>query len=193
ALSTKRWGVYQHTVADRRHPLVRGVNTRFDVPHSRYNDVSRCALEDHGMKVLVPSQHDEVHLAVSEDGIRMVCFQGHPEYDAVTLLKEYRREVVRWHQGAAPEPPFPDHYLSARSRAVLTEYRSHLAAGNPAFALEQFPETLILPWLHNSWHDTAEAIMDNWVGLVYRLTHVDRRRPFAPTIDPQDPLGWRER
>ncbi|HKJ21512.1 MAG TPA: homoserine O-succinyltransferase, partial [Gammaproteobacteria bacterium] len=33
-LPDKRWGVYSHRLVDRRHPLVTGVNTRFDVPHS---------------------------------------------------------------------------------------------------------------------------------------------------------------
>jgi len=30
-----------------------------------------------------------VHLATSADGLRVVFFQGHPEYDTVSLLKEY--------------------------------------------------------------------------------------------------------
>ena len=36
-LGFKRWGVYLHRVMDRKHPLVSDVNTRFDVPHSRFN------------------------------------------------------------------------------------------------------------------------------------------------------------
>ena len=32
---------------------------------------------------------------MSDDGFRRVYFQGHPEYDANSLLKEYKREVLR--------------------------------------------------------------------------------------------------
>ncbi|MDD3518756.1 MAG: homoserine O-succinyltransferase, partial [Chromatiales bacterium] len=52
-LGFKRWGVYSHEVVDRHHPLVNGVNTRFDVPHSRFNDVSRAQFEAAGLHVLV--------------------------------------------------------------------------------------------------------------------------------------------
>jgi homoserine O-succinyltransferase/O-acetyltransferase len=40
-LGFKRWGVFEHRVVERTHPLVYDVNTRFDVPHSRFNDISR--------------------------------------------------------------------------------------------------------------------------------------------------------
>ncbi|MED5421402.1 MAG: homoserine O-succinyltransferase, partial [Pseudomonadota bacterium] len=44
----KKWGVYSHQIARPDHPLIRDVNTRFDAPHSRYNDVSREQLEEAG-------------------------------------------------------------------------------------------------------------------------------------------------
>jgi len=42
-LSQKRWGVFRHRVVNRIHPLVNDVNTLFDVPHSRFNEISRQA------------------------------------------------------------------------------------------------------------------------------------------------------
>jgi homoserine O-succinyltransferase len=53
------------------------------------------------------------------------------------------------------------------------------------------PEELITPHLDNTWHDTALAIVNNWVGKIYQVTHSDRRRPFMDGIDPDDPLGLR--
>ena len=72
------------------------MNTRFDAPHSRYNDVSVAQVEGAGLTVLAQNDLGEVHLAVSPDQIRVVYFQGHPEYEVVSLLKEYRREVRRY-------------------------------------------------------------------------------------------------
>ena len=85
-LPAKRWGVYSHRVVDRHHPLVSSVNTLFDVPHSRFNEVSRAQFDAVGARVLVESDVAGVHLAVSPDGLRQVMFQGHPEYDIVSLL-----------------------------------------------------------------------------------------------------------
>jgi homoserine O-succinyltransferase/O-acetyltransferase len=63
------------------HPLLRDINTRFDVPHSRYNDISRAQLEAAGLTVLAESADGGVHMAVSPDQFRLIYFQGHPEYD----------------------------------------------------------------------------------------------------------------
>ena len=76
----KVWGVFPHRVVAPTHPLVMDVNTRFDVPHSRWNDVSRAQFDQAEVRVLVESEVAGVHLAVSADGLRTVFFQGHPEY-----------------------------------------------------------------------------------------------------------------
>jgi homoserine O-succinyltransferase len=187
----KIWGVYSHRVEDKRHPLVNDVNTRFDVPHSRWNAITRAQFDAAGLKVLVESAQVGVHLATSGDGLRFVFFQGHPEYDTISLLKEYKREVTRFARGESDDyPPFPENYLYLQQKAVLDEYRGRLSrardADEPA---PEFPEALLTPHLENTWHDTGEAIVGNWMGLVYQLTHSDRRKPFMDGIDPADPLG----
>ncbi len=95
-LPQKIWGVYSHRVKNRLHPLLQDINTRFDVPHSRWNEVRRADLTAAGLIILVESDDAGVHLAVSPDQFRIVYFQGHPEYDRITLLKEYKREVLRF-------------------------------------------------------------------------------------------------
>jgi homoserine O-succinyltransferase len=95
-LRRKCWGVYSHRVSSPQHPLLREINTRFDVPHSRHNDISRERLEQENLSVLVESEEGGVHMAVSPDRFRVIYFQGHPEYDTNSLLKEYKREVFRY-------------------------------------------------------------------------------------------------
>lgn len=187
----KRWGVYPHYLVDRDHPLVAGVNTRFDVPHSRYNDVSRKQFEAAGLKVLVESADAGVHLAVSEDLFRIVFFQGHPEYDIISLLKEYKREVALFTTGERDDyPPIPDNYFSLQSAAILEEHKEQvIAAIADGTTPPTLPEALITERLDNTWHDTAEAVLNNWIGKVYQLTNIERNRPFQPDIDPDDPLG----
>jgi homoserine O-succinyltransferase/O-acetyltransferase len=189
----KLWGVFDHRVVDRSHPLVAGVNTRFDVPHSRFNDVSREQFERHGLTVLVESERAGVHLGVSEDGFRMVFFQGHPEYDSISLLKEYKREVSHFLSGEREDfPPLPENYLAPQAAAILEEHRERaLHALQRRAPAPELPEALLLDRLDNTWHDSALAVVNNWIGNVYQLTNVDRKVPFRQGIDPDDPLGWR--
>lgn len=187
----KRWGVFSHRVLDKRHPLVADVNTRFDVPHSRWNDVSRAQFEAAGLRVLVESEEVGVHLATSHDGLRMVFFQGHPEYDTISLLKEYKRDALLHAQGKLKcSPPFPDHYLARHEQAILLEWRAQLArAAASGAAMPEFPEALVASNIDNTWHDTGEAVIGNWMGCMYQVTHRERRKPFMDGIDPDDPLG----
>ncbi len=188
-LMRKQWGVYSHRVVAPQHPLLTGINTRFDVPHSRYNGITRAQFEGAGLGILIESAEAGVHAAVSADQFRHVYFQGHPEYDAISLLKEYKREVLRHFAGDRDLPPFPDHYISPEAAAVINAY---LAAGETArragTPLPAFPEADVAPFLDNTWGDTARTIFDNWLGLVYQLTNLDRRLPFKAGIDPRRPL-----
>ena len=187
----KIWGVFSHRVVDSSHPLVNDVNTRFDVPHSRWNAITRRQFDAAGLRVLVESEHVGVHLATSTDGLRLIFSQGHPEYDTISLLKEYKREVMRYAAGERTDyPPFPHDYIPVREQAMLDEYRARLeSAVAQRKPLPEFPESLVTRRLDNTWHDTAEAVVGNWMGLVYQVTHSDRRIPFMDGIDPDDPLG----
>lgn len=189
----KIWGVFRHRVVDRVHPLVNDVNTCFDVPHSRWNAITREQFDAAGLRVLAESEDVGVHLATSADGLRVVFFQGHPEYDTISLLKEYKREVQLYAAGSRKDyPPNPQHYFHVRERALLDEYRLRLdAALSAGKEIPGFPEALIVDRLDNTWHDTAEAVVGNWMGVVYQVTHSDRRIPFMDGVDPDDPLGLR--
>ena len=187
----KIWGVFPHQVVDASHPLVGDVNSRFHVPHSRWNAVTREQFDAAGLRVLVESQDIGVHLATSPDGLRFVFFQGHPEYDTVSLLKEYKREVLLFVSGELEQyPPMPDSYFGLQQKAIMDEFAWRLhrarAAGEES---PGFPEQLVARELDNTWHDTAEAVIANWIGLVYQVTHRERHLPFMEGVDPENPLG----
>jgi homoserine O-succinyltransferase len=192
-LHVKRWGVYTHRITDTEHPLLRDINTRFDVPHSRNNDISREQLEAADFKVLVDSEQGGVHMAVSPDQFRIVYLQGHPEYDRNSLLKEYKREVNRFFSGERRDyPPDPENYFTPVVQKIVETYRQTVRrAVKNGTALPEFPEKEIEPQLDNTWGDTGKAIFNNWLGLVYKLTNLDRKIPFCEGVDPANPLGLR--
>ncbi len=189
----KRWGVYAHHLLDREHPLVTGINTRFDVPHSRFNEISREQFETAGLQVLVESEAAGVHLAVSEDRFRLVFLQGHPEYDVISLLKEYKREINCFIEGKRDHyPPLVENYFGLQVTAILEEHKERVASAlKNSERVPDFPEALITDQLDNTWHDTAEAVLNNWIGKVYQLTNVDRLKPFEEGVNPDDPLNLR--
>ncbi|HID46461.1 MAG TPA: homoserine O-succinyltransferase [Chromatiaceae bacterium] len=186
----KIWGVYSHRVMDKAHPLVGDVNSRFHVPHSRWNAVTPEQFRKAGLRVLVESEQIGVHLATSPDGLRFVFFQGHPEYDTVSLLKEYKREVLRYIAGELTDyPPMPDNYFGLQQSAIFDEYAWLMKrARETDNALPAFPEKLVAGELDNIWHDTAEAVVANWIGLVYQVTHRERHLPFMEGVNPDNPL-----
>ncbi len=190
-LPEKKWGVYPHRVTNKKHPLVTGVNTRFDVPHSRFNEIRKDQFEEAKLKILVESTESDVHIAVSEDGFRFVFFQGHPEYDSISLLKEYKREVGKYIQSKTDDyPSMPENYFSLQSRAILEEYAEKVIhAQINKQESPTFPEDLIAPLLDNTWHDSAETVINSWIGKVYQLTDIGRHKPFKESVEPSDPLG----
>ena len=186
----KKWGVFEHRVTTPAHPLLREINTRFDVPHSRWNTITRRDFEAAGLTVLIHSVDGEAHMAVSPDQLRMVYFQGHPEYDINSLLKEYKRDLMLYFAGQSEQPPYPENYFTLEARDIAERYlrRAHLALERDE-SPPPFPEDLILPHLDNTWGDTARAIFNNWLGCVYQVTNVVRHIPFDAGIDPDNPLG----
>lgn len=78
----------------------------------------------------------------------------------------------------------------AIDKAILNEYRTRLVeAMTNGLEKPTFPDQLIIRLLHNTWHDTAEGILANWIGTVYQLTHKDRKIQYMDGIDPNDPLN----
>ena len=100
------------------------------------------------------------------------------------------REALYFNGERNDSPPFPENYLSSQAQAILDEYHSLLesarSAGQP---LPEFPESALIEHVDNTWHDSAEAIINNWIGQVYQLTNVQRDKPFKEVIDPTNPLG----
>lgn len=122
-LEKKLSGIYRHQVKNRKEPLVRGFDDYFYAPHSRYTEMSREDIEANGgLTVLAESEEAGIFILLAEEG-KQIFVLGHPEYDRVTLDKEYKRDVEK---GIHPELPinyYPDNdcekrpYLSWRAHA----------------------------------------------------------------------------
>ena len=190
-LADKRWGVYSNRITGEKHPLIANINTRFDAPHSHVYEVNAGQLKEKDLMVLAVSKQADLHLAVSPDGFRFLFFQGHPEYDAVSLLKEYKREVVRYIEGIRSSyPPYPEHYFDEEAREILERYKQKVERARGDYRdLPAFPDQEVEQLVDNTWSDTGKAIVNNWLGLVYQIAHRERGKVFMEGVDPEDPLG----
>lgn len=91
-LDEKLFGVFHHRVLNRKIPLVRGFDDVFLAPHSRHTDVPIEKIRaDERLMILAESEEAGAFLTMAEDG-RQIFVMGHPEYDRVTLDKEYKRD-----------------------------------------------------------------------------------------------------
>ena len=128
ALDKKMFGVYRHKVMNRKIPLVRGFDDYFYAPHSRHTEVRREDIDKHpGLTILAESQEAGVFLVINEDGSQ-IFVMGHPEYDRVTLHKEYMRDKEKGLPIEKPVNYYPD---DDENQKPLLQWRSH---GNILYA-----------------------------------------------------------
>ncbi len=165
----KIWWTFEHKILDNSHPLVSGMNTRIIVPHSRWNDISQEQFETTWNQVLMSSNVAWVHLAVSHD-FRWVMMQGHPEYDTVSLAREYLRDKKAWQSHE------PANYITQE----LREFDPQTSLSNSE--IEQ-------NWnLVNNWWDSAKVMFSRWIALVYKLTNYSKVWKYMDGIDSSNPL-----
>ena len=165
-LPQRQWGVYDHEILVPDHPLLAGLSAPISAPHSHRFAVSRTEMEAAGLTVLVDSADAGVHMAVGQDSHRLVLFQGHPEYDAVSLLKEYKREVQRFLTGTRQGyPPFPEHYFDETAQSLLDTYQRQVTECDfEQSTLPVFPENELTGRCADTWGQAGRMIYRNWLG-----------------------------
>ena len=164
-LAGKRFGVFECVrVCD--HPLT-AFSDVLQMPHSRWNDVSEEALRACGYQVLMRSAEAGVDMFVKEKKSLFVFFQGHPEYDAVTLLLEYRRDLGRYLRGERDAyPAIPKGYLDEETERQLERLRQRALLDRREALLADFPTATAAAGVRNKWRASAEHFYRNWLAYV---------------------------
>ena len=121
-LPEKLSGVFTHQLLERLHPLVRGFDDTFCMPHSRYTQIVRSELAQHdNLHILATSSVAGPSIIVTGDG-RQIFVTGHIEYDRKTLANEYFRDMDRGLDPSIPQNYFPHDDTTMRP---LMPWRSH--------------------------------------------------------------------
>ena len=165
-LGDKRFGVFECVrVSD--HPLTAAAPSRLQIPHSRWNEIPEEALLKCGYRVLTRSDDAGVDAFIKERGSLFVFLQGHPEYEAITLLLEFRRDIGRFLRGQRETyPPMPHGYLDQETIDALTALRERALVDRREELLAEFPLEMAASKVSNTWRSTAENLYRNWLTYI---------------------------
>jgi homoserine O-succinyltransferase/O-acetyltransferase len=178
-LPDKQFGVFDcHVVA--AHPMMQHVRGSLRVPHSRYNDLAEQPLTGCGYKILTRSTIAGVDTFSKHERSLFLFFQGHPEYDASTLLREYRRDVRRFLRGEQQRyPANPYGFFKDEQVAIANKFRDRALVDRRDELIDSFPMTSLEAGLEKTWHTNSIGIYRNWIGYL-RARKVEARISRLP-------------
>jgi homoserine O-succinyltransferase len=162
-LEHKRFGLFECVRAGNHH-FMNGVPDRFRVAHSRWNELPLNALAACGYGILTRSVEAGVDTFVRQRKSTALFFQGHPEYDAGALLREYRRDVRRFLRGERESyPDMPRGYFDRAAAAELAAFRLRAIADRREDLLAEFPSSVTEAKLTPNRDSPAALIYGNWL------------------------------
>jgi homoserine O-succinyltransferase/O-acetyltransferase len=183
-LPDKQFGVFDSAKRS-DHSLTRQIADQMRFPHSRWNEVRADELRSCGYTILTESAQAGVDLFVKKKKDSLfVHFQGHPEYGAQTLLKEYRRDIKRFIRGERETyPTMPANYFDAEATKLLSGFQKSVVANRQEQMIEQFPESGVVRGLQNGWQHSAISVYCNW------LQYLSQKKIAAPCFAVGAPLA----
>jgi homoserine O-succinyltransferase len=162
----KNFGVFECACVSGHH-LMTGAPPRFMVPHSRWNSLSEEELVSRGYSVLTRIAGGGVDAFIKEERSLFVFFQGHPEYDADTLLREYRRDVGRYlNHDATTYPSIPRSYFDSSTESALSALRDKAISCQSEELFTSVCAALEATRVENAWRPTMARIYRNWLEYI---------------------------
>jgi homoserine O-succinyltransferase/O-acetyltransferase len=163
-LETKCSGIYD-CISAYPHWLTQGLPSPFKVAHSRLNELRAADLTANGYQLLSHSTWGGVDSFAKDFGSQFIFFQGHPEYEALSLEREYLRDISRFLAGERDSyPGLPVGYFETETELALsafavraqTERRPTLSSELPDRTLREDVETAA----------AATVIFKNWLDFL---------------------------
>jgi homoserine O-succinyltransferase len=182
-MPSKKFGVFDCQIAS-AHPLTCHFDDIIRVPHSRYNDLAESDLISCGYQILTKSAVAGVDTFCRQGKSLFIFFQGHPEYETDTLLREYRRDIGRFLRGETTSyPTMPLGMFNEEKVAIANEFRDRVLSHVREDIMNAFPVRALEAGLANTWRTSSVAFYRRWLS--YLHSKVKRRvPPYIPT--------WRE-
>ncbi len=144
-LSAKMFGVFPHKAEVSNHPLLRGFDEKFSVPHSRHTEIKRMDVEKvKQLHILAASNESGVNI-IADETERQFFVMGHFEYDRFTLANEYFRDKdkglpidVPKHYFPYDDPSQPPHFnWRAHANLLFSNWLNYCVYQKTPFNLEE--------------------------------------------------------
>lgn len=149
------------------HRLTVGTPAHFRLPHSRWNGVLEGELASCGYRVLTRAGDAGVDTFIKQQRTLFVFFQGHPEYESDTLLREYRRDVGRYFKGEADKyPAIPRSYFDSNLVEALSALQERAVCGRNGDLLQEISSVLGERIIANTWNSSATGVYKNWLDYI---------------------------
>jgi homoserine O-succinyltransferase/O-acetyltransferase len=181
-LPEKCTGVFA-SAAERTHSLVGKHGRTRLIPHSRYNGLSRSELEQAGYVILTSSPECGVDSFVKSFGSQFVFLQGHPEYDANSLAREYRRDMDRYLRGETERKPArPSGYFGAEAEIELRAMERRARGDRCRTQIKDLSIIDALAPAEPTWREAAIAFYRSWLEMIAN-TNSRTRAPLNTGTD----------
>src|ERR1700730_4344161 len=161
-IDTKCSGIYEcFKLAE--HWLTDDIASPLRISHSRLNELRATDLSAKGYQLLTYSPQCGVDIFARQLRSQFIFLQGHPEYEALSLEREYLRDISRFLAGERDSyPAIPTNYFDSETEASLASFESRARhERRPALSTE-LPERTLRQDAATS--AAATAIFRNWLG-----------------------------
>jgi homoserine O-succinyltransferase len=153
------------------------------IPHSRYNGLSRSELEQAGYVILTSSPGCGVDSFVKSFGSQFVFLQGHPEYDANSLAREYRRDMDQYLRGETDRKPArPRDYFGAEADEELKAMERNAHEDRRRKQIKDISIIDALAPVEAKWREAAVGLFRSWLGMIAN-TNPGARAPLHARTD----------
>ena len=142
--------------------LMKDINSPLKVAHSRVNALRKSDLAAGGYQVLTESPQAGVDIFAKRLRSHFVFFQGHPEYEALSLQREYLRDITRFLSRQRDIfPAFPAGYFDTDTENKLAHYQKRACAERQIPLSIELPHLTLRPDL--AVGEAAAALFRNWL------------------------------
>lgn len=153
-------------------PLLTGFPARIATPHSRKNGLPEGELASRRYRILSRLTDGSADIFIRDGKSRLVFLQGHPEYGAETLGREFLRDMARFLKGEGPRPGIPENYFDR-----VTENALQALDGRDS-GIDDYNEVVMAAVPLQSWRVNALRLYANWItGIAAEKTRQRSPRP----------------
>jgi homoserine O-succinyltransferase len=142
--------------------LIQDAPSPLKISHSRLNELRASDLVARGYQLLTCSPEAGVDIFAKQLRSRFIFFQGHPEYDALSLQREYLRDISRFLAGERDTyPAVPVGYFDIATENRLARFEQRARAERKLPLSVALPHLTLRPDIAPG--AAATAIFGNWL------------------------------